>query len=207
MLNLAKEGMSIKATVMTSMESFIEHYSKYKTDKTAVFVERQQSLRAVYNYPDEDSKQLLWVPFMTDDWKSWTSQEDYELYPKILNKFLEDHIVDILPTPDVKDPGDGAFVRLAKGLDSKLCGPEELLMLARGQMQPNEPIVFLTQLKVFEHGETYKVPVRLKHQIVRDDINWKLSVYRSDRTQKLAFDDEVLKFRTNPDSVLYFGYA
>ena len=67
------------------------------------------------------------------------------------------------------------------------------------------PNMFLIAIPIFEGGEAYRIPVRLRYRKKQGTINWLIEPYQLDRYIKHAFTEACQKAADETDLPLYFG--
>lgn len=123
---------------LTTLESFIEHVDRYRSEESVVFVSDragEASLLAVYDYSsttedaDWGEHRAAYDFPMSDEWHAWnhSSPRGQEAFAQ----FLEDRIDDVLDPAALRE-GESNGVRFAAILDMKLATPSALIALAQG---------------------------------------------------------------------------
>lgn len=132
--------------VMMDIPSFIGHANRFKDADSVIFADNRRespSLRAVLNYHKEGSEgdprfgdHTTQFNFpMSDEWIAWMELNGAQQTSGDFARFLEDHIVDVMPVDTVQF-GEGEddaknFVDLLGGR-GKLAEPSKLMEIANG---------------------------------------------------------------------------
>lgn len=149
---------------LTDLSSFITHTNRYKDEHTLVFANDDRanpSLTAVLNYneagatgePRFGNHRSHFAFPLSDEWKAWKSMNAEPMQMSGFARFLEDHIIDVMPINliDVSDDdGTQRFVDTLGGL-GRIADPAQLMSLA-SNLHINENSV-VSQAQVLSSGE------------------------------------------------------
>lgn len=131
---------------MLDLTSFIAHANRFKDDHSVIFADNRPgsaSLRAVLNYhiagadsaPRFGDHTTSFSFPLSDEWKAWAELNGSQMEAGTFARFLEDHIVDVMPVDNVQfsENEDEArnFVDLLGGR-GKLAEPAKLMQIASG---------------------------------------------------------------------------
>lgn len=128
---------------MLSLESFIAHVNRFSDDDSVVFANNDRtrpSLTAVLDYnvagatsaPRFGSHRTAFAFPLSDEWKAWAELNAKPMKMVQFARFLEDHIIDVMP-PSLINLNDDAerFVETLGGR-SRIADPAKLMELANG---------------------------------------------------------------------------
>lgn len=160
--------------------------------------------RAVYSCP------------LSDEWKAWTSKAGKNLNQSEFAEFVEARILDVGAADDVgtlaaemiakigvKLAGASQLMELSRGLSLAVGHTvKNAKNLSNGETQvifeevhtdktgaPLQiPGAFVLAIPVFQLGEIWQVPVRLRYRVTNGQITWSFDLYRADRILSVAFD-------------------
>lgn len=137
---------------LLDLDSFIDHANRFKDDGSVVFANNKRdhpSLIAVLDYhPEGSTSAPRWGRHrgqftfpLSDEWKAWHELDGKGMEMPVFARFLEDHIVDVLPTSMLTfNEEQERFVSLRGGM-AKIAEPGKLMEIATG-------------LRVYEEVET-----------------------------------------------------
>lgn len=183
-----------------------------------------------YNFPMSDE----WKAWMTQDGKSMTVLEfaefledrigDVEVPPAAKEDDEESeadlHLQKILERIGGNLASPHKLMELSKGLKVNV---EEKVhqahTLASGETQLQfshehtdeqgapikVPNMFLINIPVFNSGDVFRIPVRLRYRIRAGSISWTYQLYRTDQTFDAAFDDAVKKVEEDTTLPVHVG--
>lgn len=127
--------------VFTKLQSFIDHVNRFADPDSAVFADENRthpSLTAVLNYnrkgatadPRFGNHRSHFAFPLSDEWQAWNAVNGKELSMIGFSRFLEDHIVDVVPLTHI-DLGPAAtnFATILGG-SSKIADPATLMSMA-----------------------------------------------------------------------------
>lgn len=149
---------------LTDLSSFIAHTNRYKDDHTLVFANDSRenpSFTSVLNYHEAgsegqprfgDHRSQFSFP-LSEEWKAWKAMNAEPMRMDAFARFLEDHIVDVMPTHlvDIEDDdGTKRFVDALGGL-GRIADPAQLMSLANN-LHINEHST-ISQAQVLSSGE------------------------------------------------------
>jgi len=67
------------------------------------------------------------------------------------------------------------------------------------------PNMFLINIPVFNSGDVFRIPVRLRYRVKAGSISWTYQLYRTDQTFDTAFDDAVKKVEEDTELPVHVG--
>lgn len=149
---------------LTDLTSFIAHANRYKDAHTLVFANDSReapSLTAVLNYHETgakgaprfgDHRSQFAFP-LSDEWQAWKSMNAEPMRMDAFARFLEDHIVDVMPTHLIDVEGDEGTSRFVDTLGGtkRIADPAQLMSLANN-LHINENST-VSQAQVLSSGE------------------------------------------------------
>lgn len=183
--------------------------------------------RAIYRFPVSKEWQSWIIGFANDEW--WGQQA--------LAEFLEENITDLRDpdalAPNVRDAMTASGLHIATpsavmGVSQKLaitieCHVSESRRLASGEAQivyqethrsaddPTQPVrvpsAFAIEIPVFDRGDVFVIPVRLRYRTHAGKAMFKLLPYRPHIYFNEAVESVVERIRSEADCPLYFGTA
>lgn len=230
---------------LTDATSFVAHINRFAGAASAVFANPDQnapSLTAVYDYhaAGPDPKVADWLrhratyaPALSDEWKTWTAQEDTPMNQGQFASFIEDNITDVI-VPNLDDPKLATFASLVQG---KFAEPSDLLQLSRGlevnidtnvknavtlstgeisvRYEENvrdgagQPInianLFQICIPVFYAGGLYRIAVRLRFRKAGDRLMWTYLLTRPDLVFEDAFHGIVERVKKETTAPVFLG--
>ena len=164
---------------LTDLSSFIAHANRYKDSHTLVFANDDRtapSMTAVLNYHEAgaegeprfgDHRSHFAFP-LSDEWKAWKEMNAEPMQMAGFARFLEDHIVDVMPTHLVEiagdDEGTQRFVDTLGGL-GRIADPAQLMLLA-SNLHINEHST-ISQAQVLSSGEV-KLDFQSSHEATQN---------------------------------------
>jgi uncharacterized protein YfdQ (DUF2303 family) len=194
---------------LDTLESFIAHANRFKSDCSAVFV-NEERLLAVYDYhhsmPAFLEHRALYEFPLSPEWRAWTRVSEQTLPQQVFAEFLETRIM------DVAAPKDGDSEKYFAELGFTLASPSALLALSRGLRvrveqeavsKPNlssgeievafkeqhsdaagaplkVPGGFVLHIAPYVQGTRYAVPVRLRYRVAGGKVQWTMILHRTD---------------------------
>jgi len=128
---------------VTSLESFINHVTRFKDDDSAIFADNKQespSLLAVLDYHRKTAEgaprfgdHRTFYPFpLSKEWQAWMKQNGQPMAQADFAAFLEDRIGDVLAPLDGDENGDEKLQQLSQLLGGNFAGPAKLMEISRG---------------------------------------------------------------------------
>ena len=127
--------------VFTQLQSFIDHVNRFADDDSAVFADdcrSNPSLTAVLNYnrkgADSDPRfgnhRSHFAFPLSDEWQAWNALNGKELNMVGFARFLEDHIVDVVPTTHIALGEAATQFATILGGSEKIADPATLMSMA-----------------------------------------------------------------------------
>lgn len=159
---------------LTDLSSFTEHVNRYKDKHSVVFANDDRtapSFNAVLNYHEEGAEgeprfgdHRTHLAFrLSDEWVTWQAYNNKPILMADFARFLEDQIVDVLPTgmfDASNDEGAQRFIS-ALGGNGRIADPAQLMSLATN-LHINEQSV-VSQASVLSSGEV-KLDFQTTHE-------------------------------------------
>jgi hypothetical protein len=201
---------------LTSLDSFIAHVNRYRSDNTVVFANDDRaspSLMAVLDYHGAGSETAAafgrhrssFAFPLSDEWKAWSGKNAKPMSMTDFAAFLEDHIIDVLNPQGVTLNDEAASFVDALGGEAFIANPGRLMDIATS-LQVNEASV-VAEAVTLASGEG-QISFQSEH---RDATGNKLSVPRlfilgipvfrnGERYQVLAR----LRYRKTPQGLVFF---
>jgi uncharacterized protein YfdQ (DUF2303 family) len=137
-----------KATLL-DLDSLIQHIERFKQGGVSiVFADNNRSkpsFTAIYDYRTIDAPSFgrhsaqFDVP-LSDEWKAWKANDSESLSMPTFARFLEDHIIDVMPAGMINLTGEQQQFVDSLGGNKRIADPAKLIELSTG-------------LQVFEEGE------------------------------------------------------
>lgn len=138
---------------VSALESLIDYTNRFKGADSVVFADDDRSSPSIYTVLDYHAEgapspsnarhcnHIVSFPVpLSDEWKAWTKLNGQEIAMANFARFLEDHIVDVMPSGLIElSEEQQRFVEALGGM-SRVAEPAKLLELASG-------------LQVFTKGE------------------------------------------------------
>jgi len=208
-------------------ESFVEYVNRYKTDQTIVFADiKGNRLTSVFDYhsaaaeqvpgkPDHAAHRALHPCPWSLDWERWRAVDGKDMKQKGLGRFLEE-MLHTIAAPD----GAGlleiaselkvdravkfkAGTRLQDGTVSLAYEEEDSTSGKNGKLTVPDLITIVSP--VFLGGPPMQFKARLRYEIDRGDLTFKIDIMnRLDGEQK-AFGVLVDMVRTATDRPVFYG--
>lgn len=136
---------------MLSLDSFIAHVNRFGDSDTAVFADNDRakaSLTAVLDYhrtgsggaPRFGRHRTTFLFPMADEWTAWNALNGKPMKMVDFARFLDDHIIDVLPAQSVSLDDETQGYLAALGNRAIIADPSRLMDLASG-LQINEQSV------------------------------------------------------------------
>lgn len=171
-----------KGTAMlTDLSSFIAHTNRYKDSHTLVFANDDRvkpSLTAVLNYheagaegfPRFGNHRSHFAFPLSDEWKAWKAMNAEPMRMDAFARFLEDHIVDVMPTHLIQIADDEATMRFVDTLGGlgRIADPAQLMSLANN-LHINEHST-ISQAQVLSSGEV-KLDFQSSHDATQNGVS------------------------------------
>lgn len=137
--------------VLLDLDSFIAHTNRFKDDDSIVFADNSRtkpSLNSVLDYhrvgatgdPAFLQHQGKFNFPLSDEWKAWVEADANPMKMREFAAFLEDRIIDVLPTTGLELNDDQQRFVATLGGERRIADPASLMALATG-------------LQVFENSE------------------------------------------------------
>lgn len=165
--------------------------------------------RAAYTFP------------VSEEWEAWTEQNGQQMAQEAFASFIEDRLLDVADPRDAQE-GATAFasklavrfatpqklLELSRGLtisveqritnNVKLASGEGQILFSEehgdGSGKPLDvPGAFIIHAPVFEGGEPWQIPARLRYRVQSGRAMWWFDLYRADRVFDQAFNEACKK--------------
>lgn len=177
--------------------------------------------RAVYSCP------------LSDEWKAWTGQAGKPLPQDKFAEFVEARILDVgvadepgslaaemIAKIGVTLAGASQLMELSRGLALSVGhNIKSAKNLSNGETQvifeethtdktgaPLQiPGAFVLAIPVFQLGDIWQVPVRLRYRVTNGQIMWSFDLYRADRILEKAFDEACDRVAAETDLPVFRG--
>jgi uncharacterized protein YfdQ (DUF2303 family) len=135
---------------LSDLKSFVEYTNTFKEDGSAVFADDERTAPSIvtvfdYHRPGDGGQRFgrhraTHAMPLSDEWQAWHAYNGKSLTMQNFARFLEDHIVDVLPSGLIQLSAEQErFVDALGGVD-RIAEPAKLMELATG-------------LRIFEAGE------------------------------------------------------
>jgi uncharacterized protein YfdQ (DUF2303 family) len=149
--------------VLLSLDSFIAHVNRFKDEDSAVFANNDRakpSMTAVLDYnrvgatadPRFGAHRSSFAFPLSDEWKAWVAKNGQAMKMKDFALFLEDRIIDVMPTAAVNLTPDAQRYVEALGGRARIGDPSTLMQIAT-ELRVMENSV-LREAKNLSSGET-----------------------------------------------------
>lgn len=126
---------------LLDLDSFIAHVNRFSDNDTVIFADNRREapkLTAVLDYhragaasdPRFGNHRSTFAFPLSDEWKAWTGQDDTKMTMGDFARFLEDHIIDVLPIPMISLEGASKLYVDTLGGMGKVADPSKLMQMA-----------------------------------------------------------------------------
>lgn len=175
--------------------------------------------RAVYAFP------------FSREWRFWSTVGQKGRTQSELAEIIEERIAD-LASPSGDEPevallgadiaGPSTMLQLARGIEVRAkYAVKEAVTLASGEARVSfdeehsthgkdgtaitVPAAFLVSIPVYEHGDRWRIVVRLRYRVVDRNVLWFLSLSNAEAALKTAFDEVVQDVSTETEVPVLHG--